>query len=118
MLALCSDDGSCALLDFLEDPDLDRRESTKMLARIDHMARAGPSKNKEQFNTLGDDIFELKTRMLRVFFFYDEGRVIVCSHGHKKEGQKLDPRQKERALRVRTQYFADKASRNVEVIDP
>lgn len=114
--AIGGNDESCPLRDFLEAAEAG--EAKKMYARIAYSAQKGPPRNKEQCRDIGDKIFELKTKDLRVFFFYDKGRVIVCSHGWEKDQQKLDPREKERAIRARTQYFAAKRDGLLEVVAP
>jgi hypothetical protein len=60
--------------------------------------------------SLGDDIFEFrkepKGKRLRVAWFYDSGRVVVCAVAFTK-AEKLPAEEKARAIRMRARYFRD-----------
>ena len=57
---------------------------------------------------LGDEIFEFrkeqKGKRLRVAWFYDTGRVVVCTVAFTK-AEKSPPEEKTRSLRMRALYF-------------
>jgi len=107
-----SDDGeNVPLLDFLDElkaagnPDYFR-----LLGLIARTANDGISSNKQHVRSLGDYIFEFKARenASRILFFYDKGRLIICSHGFSgKKGseKKFISRQKKRAAEIRKSYF-------------
>ena len=109
VVAVCDSGGDCPLLDFLgsfEEPG--DAEARKMMALIKWTSRDGPPKNKEKSNPLGDYIFELKTTSFRVLYFFDQDRLIVCSHGFRKQTKKCPPGEKASAVKTRQEYFEAK----------
>jgi phage-related protein len=100
------DDG-CPLFDFLERLERDdEAEHAKIMARISQTAECGPPRNVEQCRFIPElGGFELKTRGgVRVFAFYEERRLIICSHGFLKKKQKTPRAQLDRATATRTEY--------------
>ena len=61
-----------------------------------------------------EGIFELRTEyesnIYRVFFIFDEGKVVVLFNGFQKKTQKTPRAEIEKALRIKTAYYADKQS--------
>jgi phage-related protein len=118
VLAVCDDRGGCQLLDFLGGfADPVDAAACNMLTLIARTCEHGPSRNTQLYRDLGDGIFEMKKSGLRVLFFYDAGRIIVCSHVYKKQGQKLGHGQKERASDAKERYFAAKKRGDLEIRD-
>ena len=88
-----------------------------MLALIQKAATSGPQRLKVgvESKDLGDGIFEFRRRPssgahLRVLWFYDRGRIVVCTHAFVKAGKKTPPREIEKAQRIRERYLREKAS--------
>lgn len=108
------DESKCAVADFLvklsED---DIAEFAKIQARIDQTSHNGPPHNKEQCNTLGDGNFELKTKRVRIACFWDEGRLIICSHAFLKKGQKTPRRELRRLEKSKGEYFLAKGNGDI-----
>ena len=52
-----------------------------------------------------------------MFWFYDEGRIIVCSHGLDKKGR-MPPQSIALAEETRRAYMAARASGSIEVLVP
>lgn len=50
-------------------------------------------------------IWQITAKDLRVMFFYDAGRIIICTNVFPKQGAKTPRDQQERAKRVCGQYF-------------
>ena len=63
-----------------------------------------------------DGLYELRTEfegnIFRVFFIFDEGKVVVLFNGFQKKSQKTPPNEIERALKIKEEYYADKQSSN------
>ena len=78
------------LIDFLEGLASDgNTDAERILYLIQRTAEHGIVKNKKQCREIGDEIYEFKaSNGGRVLWFYDEGRVIICSHGFVKKSQK------------------------------
>lgn len=109
-------DGECNVKLFLEelwansDPDYRR-----LVYLIKRTAEEGTLTNIRQVRSLGDEIYEFKGNgTARILFFYDEGQLIICSHGFtgkKGSEKKFIKAQKARALTVRSAYLKEKRSK-------
>ena len=75
----------CPVRDFFaEQEQRDPNELARLLQLIDFTAQHGPPRNVQKCRELAgtDGLLELKTRGgLRLFWFWDAGRLIVCTHG-------------------------------------
>lgn len=119
VFAVCSDRGDCELLDYLNglDPSL-QASCDKLLAILERAAEHGTARiPSEKCHTIADEIFQLTGGDLRVAWFYDQGRMIVCSHAYLKKGQKTKAADKKKALRAKADYFDAKANGNIETIE-
>lgn len=92
--------------DFLKElGNTDAAEYARVDRRITQMAEAGSSRRQNEFNSLGNDLFEMKTKGgSRIVFFYDEGRLVICTHGFAKKSQKTPKRQLALALARKREY--------------
>jgi len=79
ILAVCTPRGDCPLLEFLvgQDGGL-ARDARRMLRLLDRAARQGPPQNKAISHQLDREIWEFIQGQIRVLWFYDEGKMIVC----------------------------------------
>jgi phage-related protein len=91
-------------------------EVAKMMRLLDNAARDGQPRNKEKCNTLGDKIFEFKTKKLRLAWFWDAGCIIVCSHGWIKKSQKTPTGEIDRAIAARAAYFDAKDKNQIQIL--
>lgn len=59
-----------------------------------------------------DGIFELRTEfegnIYRVFFIFDEGKIVVLFNGFQKKTQKTPQNEIEKALKIKEDYYAHK----------
>lgn len=112
------DESECAVLSFLIKLSKDDNiEFAKIQARLDQTSHNGPPHNKEQCNTLGDGCFELKTKRVRIACFWDEGRLIVCSHAFLKKKQKTPERELRRLEASKRAYFLAKEKGELQYED-
>jgi hypothetical protein len=99
----------CPVFDFLADADsLEPSDLRRLSAALERTARMGPLKNEAKFRHLtdSDKIFEFKTSgTLRLFCFFDENRVIVCTGGLIKKGQKPPSEEIRKAEGWKNRYF-------------
>jgi hypothetical protein len=82
---------------------------------------AGPPKG-EISEPLGDGIFEFRRQpqrgpKLRVLWFYDAGRVIICTRAFLKDVKKCPPEEKARALKIRDRYLQAKTHQQVTITE-
>jgi phage-related protein len=111
-LCALGDGKTVETVDFMDEMSARRaKEFKKLMALIDRSLEHGPPKNRQKCNSLGNGIWEFKTTGgLRLVWFWDEGRMIVCTHGFKKARQKTPPGEITRALARKSDYFEAKAS--------
>ena len=71
---------------------------------------------KKFIKLIRDGLYELRTEyggnIFRVFFIFDEGKVVVLFNGFQKKSQKTPPNEIEKALKIMEAYYADKQSSN------
>lgn len=84
----------------LEGPD-----KGKLRALFNFIAEKGPPRNETKFKHEDDDIYAIKLGQIRVYCFFDAGRMIVVTHGTIKKKQKANPEDLKRAKRLRDEYL-------------
>ena len=110
VLAICTERGECELLSFLgEMVGSIKKDAIRMANLLERTAKEGPSKRTEISHQLKDEIFEFIQGRLRVLWFYDEGRVVVCTHGFIKKSKKTPRGEIQQAKEIHRRYFEDKA---------
>ena len=113
---------TCALFDFLDglrQDDVDALARTDAL--LDRTADHGPPVYDDTKCRFFRDLraFELKTRDgVRIMAFWDEQRLIVCSHGFLKKSRRTPPADLERLRRAKIEYLAAKQDGRLEFVDP
>ncbi len=118
VLAVCSFRGDCPLLEFLAGLEAQlAADGRAMLRLLAFIAEQGPPRNVEVSHKIAGDIWELIAGQLRVLWFYDEGRVIVCSHGFVKRTRKTPPGETDRAQAACLEYQAAKKTRDLTVVE-
>lgn len=109
-----SGDDSCQLLEFLEGLE---RESSSDATRIAYLfsrtVEYGPPRNELQCRALegkhAQGLYEFKAPGgARILWFYDKNRIIICTHGFVKKGQKTPRREIDRAQSIRQLYLKEK----------
>lgn len=65
---------------------------------------------------LRDELYELRmeynSNIYRVFFIFDEGKIVVIFNGFQKKTQKTPNNEIEKALKIKEEYYGDKQSSN------
>ncbi len=80
---------------------LEERDQNELDALLERMANHGPILNEQKSRQLDDDIYEFKTRNVRVFYFYEKGRVVILSHGKMKNELTKNRRYREEVQRAK-----------------
>ncbi len=88
------------------------------MALLNFSAAKGPPDNKEKYNSLGDGLYEFKSWGLRLICFYDEGSLIICTHGYFKQSQGMPKKEKTRALNLKNAYFEAKKRNQILHVQP
>lgn len=95
------------------------KEWPKMVRILDYVIEAGPPKDAEKSKQLREGIFEFRTKGgLRLLWFYDEGRVVICVNGYIKQGQKTPRQQIDEAIQWKSRYFEAKQTGKLKDITP
>lgn len=58
----------------------------------------------------GEKLWQFRSGDIRIPWFYDEGKIIVCSHLFIKKCQKTPPSEISRAIKLKQEYFSHKKS--------
>ena len=65
---------------------------------------------------LRDELYELRmeynSNIYRVFFIFDEGKIVVLFNGFQKKTQKTPNNEIEKALKIKEAYYGEKQSSN------
>jgi phage-related protein len=106
----------CELLEFLEGlgPTL-QKDSDRMLALLGRVTREGPPRNTEITHQIKGKLFEFIQGRLRVLWFYDEGRLIICTSGFVKKERKTPRSEIDHAIRLMDGYFKDKKKAQIQI---
>jgi hypothetical protein len=84
--------------------------------------KRGPPRNSEASKPLRDKIFEFREPVtkggtLRVLWFYDEGKIVVCANGELKKTRKTSDSLIEAAIADRDRYLTDKRLGRLSIKD-
>ena len=116
VLAACTGRGDCELLSFLNEMEGPvARDAIRIANLLDRTAKEGPSRRTEVSHQIEGEIYEFIQGRLRVLWFYDERRIIVCSHGFIKKTKKIPRRELHRAKDTHRRYFEDKAKGKITI---
>lgn len=118
LLAVCDNHGEPELLKFFESLGANlEKNADHMLQLLERVAATGPPRNTDISHSIQDDIWEFIKGRLRVFWFYDEGHVVVCTHGIVKKSQKTPAQAIEHAKNARSVYFEAKKHGRVIILE-
>jgi phage-related protein len=118
VLAVCGPRGECPLLDFLADLEAGlAADGRAMLRLLAFVAEQGPPRNVEVSHKIAGAVWEFIAGQLRVLWYYDEGRQVICSHGFVKRTRKTPAGEIERAQASCTAYQAAKKNATLMVED-
>lgn len=107
---------TCQVLEFLEElMENGDSDAERLFNLIERIANHGITHNKRHVRPLDDDIFEFKAPNTgRILFFYDKGRLIICSHGFtgkKGNEQRFIAKQIKKAVSIKDKYFDEAGKR-------
>jgi hypothetical protein len=119
VLAVCAGEERCEVLDFAEQLRRDHpAESARLMRMFARAAACGPPRNVHRSRALAHDIYELETTGgVRVLYFFDENRLIVCSEAMVKPEQRGLLIAVEQAARYRWRYLNDKRRGSLRILE-
>jgi phage-related protein len=102
--------GRSELFDFFDSLDetlVASRE--KLLALLDHVGRQGPQGLPVEIShEVAPYIWQFRKGRLRLLWFYDDGRVVICAHAFIKKTPKTPKDASNRAVALRKAYLEAK----------
>jgi hypothetical protein len=124
VFAVCSDEVTCPVLDFVQD-ELEAKRGRKVLSDLREYVPFSDPKDwvRTDFSkslTDSDAIYEFrwpksKGGTPRVLWFYDKQHVVVCSHGINKKGE-LSPEEIRAAEGIKADYDTARADGDIEEV--
>ncbi len=99
---------------------LSPKEQRPILKMLEMACRLGPEGlPREMRHEIDEDekIFEFVKGNFRIPWFYDEGKVVICSHIFRKKTQKTPQREVAIAVAVKREYFLAKERGEIEVLE-
>jgi hypothetical protein len=112
----------CPVLAFFEEQSKrDPEEFSELTALLEFSAENGPPSNDTKFKHLTgtSGLHEFKTGGgLRLFCFYDEGSLIVCTDGLLKKKQRAPKDAIKRAGKMKREYEVAKKSGELKHVEP
>ena len=94
--------GNCLAKEFIEG--LAETDKKKVVTLLRRTADNGVPKNEEKFKHVKDKIFEFKSYQVRILCFFDEGKLIILTHGFTKKRDKTPSAEIERAHKLMEEY--------------
>lgn len=119
ILAICDNRQECQVDDFLLSlaPNL-KKDADRIRALFKYVTEHGPQKlDPEISHNIAPEIFQFIRGRLRIAWFYDANKVVICSNGFIKKGQKTPKQEIETAQSAMGNYFADKARGRITILE-
>lgn len=107
------DNGECPLEDFFKELNENGHSDLyQMLRLIKRSAELGPPRNIEMSHALegrnAEGLWEFKAGAIRVIWFYERNKIIICTHSFLKKSRKTPVSEIETAQKTRRKYYAEK----------
>jgi phage-related protein len=117
VVAIGSLPDGCQLLDFISELGANlQKDGDRVLALLKRVARDGPPRNLEICHQIEGKINQFTQGRIRVLWFYDEGKIIICTHGFVKKTPKTPTREINHAKALMKYYFEAKGKGMIEII--
>jgi len=104
---------------FLEELERDdQADSARLIRRLEQLANTGPSAKRNEFNALGNELYEAKTHGgARVVFFYRPASIVICACGFHKQSRKTPRKWIQTALQRKNAYEKEQQTpRRIRVV--
>lgn len=94
-----------------------KSDKTKMFALFKQVSESGPLNLSDKItHQLDRGIREFRAGRIRVLWFFDDDKVVICSHGMVKKTQKMPKREIDRAKRCKDTYDEAKKAGSINII--
>lgn len=102
-LCALEEGGTCRAEQYIKN--LGEGDKKKLIALLERTADHGPPSNRQKFRKVEGDLYEFKSYQDRLLCFFQPSRVIVLTHGFRKQTNRIMRSEIERAERLRRQYL-------------
>lgn len=93
------------------------KQKIRLLARFAEMAENGPPRNVKICHQIEQDLWQIESGRIRTLWFYDEGRLIVLSHGFVKKTQRTPEAERAIARDCLRRYREAKTRRGLRILE-
>ena len=117
VLSFVDSRGHCPVKEMLDDVQrTDPTAHAELAALVGRICRSGPPRDKRRSRHLEGGVYELKTpRGLRLLYFFDRGRLIVCTELCRKPKPRELRALIRRAQGLRSDYLAASAAGDIVI---
>ena len=93
---------------------------SKITALLEHCVCHGIPRNLQKARKLEgyDGLFEFKAGCLRIFWFWDKGKMVICTHGIVKKSQKTPSGALETAEKRMKAFKEARKKNQIEILEP
>jgi phage-related protein len=119
ILAICDNRQECQVDDFLSTlaPNL-QKDANRIRALFKFVTEHGPrGLDVEVSHNIAPEIYQFVKGRIRVAWFYDADKVVICSNGFIKKGQKTPKQEIEAAQQAKSNYFVEKAKGRTNILE-
>lgn len=116
---VCDNRGDSQVLDFLTSLDGSlSNDVSRMLELLESCANQGLPRNAKICHIIdrANKIWQLRQGDLRVLFFTDKGKMILCTHGFIKKQNKTPEKDIKRANSAKKVYVQAKMNNTLEIV--
>jgi phage-related protein len=117
LYAVCAGRNECPLEMFLADRTELGKDKDRMLRRLEAIAEHGPQYLPDISHQIEPDLWQTEQGRIRILWFYDRDRVIVCSHGFVKRTRKTPETEKAQARRKLHVYRAAADAGTIRIME-
>jgi phage-related protein len=102
-----SNNNRCPVDEFLADlSKQSKRDLVFIRKAMDRLSEHGNELGRPHAAYLRDDIYELRPKHYRLFYFFFDGTKIIITHGYAKKTNAVDPNQIDKAIEYRKDYYS------------
>ncbi len=108
--ALGESQTDCELSSFFSSLDPNQKQDERrMLRLLKRVAdRGADDLNTEICHQIEGKLYQFRQGQLRVLWFYDQNRIVICTHGFFKKTRKTPEPEKHHAKEMMQRYFQEK----------
>ena len=88
-----------------------KKDGRRMLQLLNRVAQRGTEDlNLDICHKIEEKIYQFRQGKIRVLWFYDENKIIICTNGFVKQKQRTPKNEKDRAKSMMKRYLDEKRS--------